>query len=103
MTLLNHDLTPRMTKHALDRCQEMGIRAKVAKAIYRTPEMVWACRTRPQQRPNTERFHVTSKHFPTFGVVVEVDADNPESVRILTVLEWHGGGRTGYIERQATP
>lgn len=103
-TMLNHDLTPRIAKHALDRCAEMGVSTKVAKAIYRTPGLIWPCRRRPNQRPNTSRFHIVSDHWPHLGVVVEVADDDPTNVCVVTLLEWHGDGtgktRTQHIERK---
>ena len=63
---MDHSLTPRMTRHALARCQERGIPARVAKAIYRKASL-----TRPSRgqdgRPATL---VASDQFPGYAIIV---------------------------------
>lgn len=81
---MDHNLTPRLTRHALARCQEMGIRTKVAKAIYRTPAIV-----RPAATPGGLHLHqyprsmVTSDRWPAYAIVVE---DRPTGPWVVTVV-----------------
>lgn len=79
--MLDHTLTPRMTRHALERCQEMGIPARVAKGIYRRPSVV-----RPSQsqngRPGTM---VTSDLFPGYAVII-ADAYDGHPVVVTVVF-----------------
>lgn len=79
--MLDHTRTPRMTRHALERCKEMGIPAKAAKAIYRHPAVV-----RPSANGHPDKGHpvymVTSDLSPLYAVVV---ADEPGRAVVLTV------------------
>lgn len=79
---MDHSITPRMTRHALERCQEMGLRAKVAKAIYRTPAI-----TRPTLRKGEPsqfpRVMVISDNWPEYAIVVE---DRPTGPWVITVV-----------------
>jgi len=79
---MNHDQTPKMTRHALERCQEMGIPARLAKGIFRRPAVV-----RPANqagRPTRwDRYMVTSDLFPDYAVVVE---DRDGVVWVVTVV-----------------
>lgn len=101
---LNHDLTPTMSAHAVQRCSQMGISTKVAKAIYRTPASVWPCKPRDNQRPDEERFHIVSSHWPNLGVVVAIRGGDTSAPRVVTVLYWAGDGtgveRTEHHDRE---
>lgn len=62
----DHALTPRMTRHALARCQEMGVPARLAKAIYRRASIARPSRSR-DGRPATL---MVSDDFPGYAVVI---------------------------------
>lgn len=63
---MDHSLTPRMSRHALARCQEMGIPARLAKAIWRRPSVVRPSRS----QDGREATLVTSADFPGYAIVV---------------------------------
>lgn len=78
---MNHDQTPRMSQHARERCRQMGLSTKVAKAIFRAPGVV-----RPADNGNqTEwpNFMVTSDLHPEYALVV---ADHPTGPVVVTVV-----------------
>lgn len=79
---MDHTITPRMTRHALDRCHEMGLQAKVAKAIFRTPAIVRPA-TRRGEPSRFPRCMVTSDRFPGYAIVVE---DRPTGPWVVTVV-----------------
>lgn len=80
--MLDHNRTPRMSRHALERCKEMGIPAKAAKAIFRNPAVV-----RPSAKGHPDKGHpvyiVTSDLSPLYAIVV---ADEPGRALVLTVV-----------------
>lgn len=73
--MLDHSLTPRMTRHALERCQEMGIPARLAKGIYRRPSVV-----RPAPKDGREGWIITSDLFPGYAIVVALGRDGYPTV-----------------------
>lgn len=78
---MDHTLTPKMSRHALDRCREMGIVTKVAKAIYRHP-----CVTRPGAHGHDttwDRYIVLCDHHPEYAIVVEDRAGVPWVVTVI--------------------
>lgn len=79
---MDHSLTPRMTRHALERCQEMGIPARLAKAIYRKADVVRPAKRRgePSRFP---RVMCVSDLFPDYAVVIE---DRPTGPWVITVV-----------------
>lgn len=79
---MDHSVTPRMTRHALDRCQEMGIPARLAKAIYRKADVVRPAKRRgkPSRWP---RVMCVSDLFPDYAVVIE---DRPTGPWVITVV-----------------
>lgn len=70
-------ITPKMTKHAVQRCAEMGISTKVAKRIVRNPSITHAARE--------GRMVATSVDHPDYAVVYAADRET-ESVWVITVL-----------------
>jgi hypothetical protein len=71
--------TPRMTKHARERCVEMGISTKVAKAIVRNVDMTYSG---SPKHDNDAMLAYCDQH-PDHVVVFAMDEDVPV---ILTVL-----------------
>ena len=71
-----------MTRHALERCKEMGIPARLAKGIYRRADV-----TRPANRKGDTnrwpRVMCVSDSFPGYAVVVE---DRPTGPWVITVV-----------------
>jgi hypothetical protein len=79
MSLYDRSLTPRMTEHARQRCQEMGVRTKIAKAIVRTAHTVY------QGHPkHGENWIAKSQQHPEYAVAFILD-ENGHPV-ICTVL-----------------
>jgi hypothetical protein len=77
--MTQHNPTPRLTNHARNRCAEMGLSTKVAKAIVQNPTI-----TRPSRNAKGESATIaTSKHVPEYAVVYVMDGDTPI---ILTVV-----------------
>lgn len=73
---MDHSLTPRMTRHALERCQEMGIPARLAKAIWRK-----ATTTYPSpSRNGREGLVVSSDLFPEYAIIVAPAHDGHPTV-----------------------
>lgn len=69
--------TPKMTRHALERCQEMGISSKVAKRIVRHATLV-----RPGNRITRDAYVATSDGDPLYAVVF-YPGDPPVIVTVL--------------------
>lgn len=80
--MLNHTVTPRMTRHALERCQEMGIPARLAKGIYRRPAIVRTA-TRKGEPSRWPRFLIVSDVFPDYAIIVD---DRPDGPWVVTVV-----------------
>lgn len=80
MTHWDHSLTPRMTRHALARCQEMGIPARLAKAIYRKASL-----TRPSRSQDGRTATLmVSDLFPGYAIVVAPAYDgHPQVVTVV--------------------
>lgn len=76
---MDHSLTPRMTRHALARCQEMGIPARLAKGIWRR-----ATTTYPSPKDGRSALIAKSKDFPGYAIVVAEGYDGHPTV--LTVV-----------------
>lgn len=70
--------TPRLTHHARERCAEMGLSTKVAKAIVQRPTMTYPSRSRDGHMA----LIATSVHVPEYAVVF-LPEDPP---LILTVV-----------------
>lgn len=70
--------TPRLTRHARERCAEMGISTKVAKRIVRYADL-----TRPG-RPNTGLLVSCCDQYPDY-IVVHTDPAVEDPVYIVTV------------------
>lgn len=70
----------RMTPHARERCEQMGVSTKVAKRIWRERSM-----TRPEfQRHENRVFVHSSTYRPDLVLIVEdPDSDDP---RVITVM-----------------
>jgi hypothetical protein len=73
---MDHNLTPRMTRHALARCQEMGIPTKVAKAIWRTATTTYPSNSQ-DGRPGVI---ASSELFPGYAIVVAEGYDGHPTV-----------------------
>lgn len=67
-------VTPVISDHALERCEQMHISTKVAKRIWR----YWSVRCE-----NRNRLVVTSVVEPDYAVVVDVSGDAPVVVTVL--------------------
>lgn len=76
---MDHNLTPRMTRHALDRCKEMGIPARLAKAIWRKADTTY-----PSPKDGRDAVVAFSSLFPGYAVVVAEGRDGRPTV--LTVV-----------------
>lgn len=76
---MDHSLTPRMTRHALARCQEMGIPARLAKGIWRKATTVY-----PSPKDGREAWVAKSTLFPGYAIVVAEAYDGHPTV--LTVV-----------------
>lgn len=76
---MDHNVTPRMTRHALARCQEMGIPARLAKAIWRKADLVY-----PSPKDGRDAVIAASTLFPGYAVVVTEGRDGHPTV--LTVV-----------------
>jgi hypothetical protein len=76
--LYDRSLTPRMTEHARQRCCEMGVRTKIAKAIVRTAHTVY------QGHPkHGENWIAKSERHPEYAVAFIIEDGHPV---ICTVL-----------------
>jgi hypothetical protein len=76
---MDHNLTPRMTRHALARCQEMGIPARLAKAIWRKATMTYPS-------PKDGKTHLVAKSalVPGYAIVVaEAHDGHPVVVSVV--------------------
>lgn len=78
--MLDHNRTPRLTRHARVRCKEMGISTKVAKAIYRHPAV---CRVTNDRPATDDLYLVTSDLHPVYAIVV---TDGPSGPTVVTVV-----------------
>lgn len=91
--------TPRLTPHARERCVEMGISTKVAKAIVRHADV------RYPARPGQPGIAALSDVYPGYAVVyVERDAGEPPVV--VTVLfnaqDFAARNGTTYVPAEAS-
>lgn len=77
-----------MSDHARERCAEMGISTKVAKAIVRNPAV-----TRPGN-PGTGAVVVTSDRHPEYAVVLDTETDVVVTVLFRTHVEYDRCGST---------
>jgi hypothetical protein len=68
--------TPRITRHAAERCLQMGVSTKVAKRIAQRPSLVL-----PDFSGRPERRFMVSEAEPDYAVVVDVE-DNA----VVTVM-----------------
>lgn len=68
-----------LTRHARERCAEMGISTKVAKEIVRHPDHTYP------GRPGTETLVVRSDHQPDYFIVVPDSFPQDEEVVVITV------------------
>ena len=76
---MDHNLTPRMTRHALARCQEMGIPARLAKAIWRKADTTY-----PSPKDGKEGVVAFSSLFPGYAIVVAPAYDgHPQVVTVV--------------------
>lgn len=73
--LFEHRPTPFLTRHARERCAEMGISTKVAKRIVQHPDII-----RPGNN-GTACLVAVSDRYPEYAVVYD-----PEAFRIVTVV-----------------
>lgn len=74
--------TPVLTSHARDRCVEMGISTKVAKAIVVAPDIT---RPSPSDR-HPEAMMAVSDVVPEYAVIYKPNAAHNGADLILTVL-----------------
>jgi hypothetical protein len=88
--MLDHSLTPRMTRHALERCQEMGIPARLAKGIYRRPAVV-----RPAPKDGRDGWIVVSDLFPDYAVVVFLGRDGYPTIATVVFRTTEDYARKG--------
>lgn len=88
---MDHDLTPRMTRHALERCQEMGIPARLAKAIWRKATMTYPSRS----KDGREGLIATSDLFPGYAIVVAPAYDGHPTVITVVFREYEQYDRQG--------
>lgn len=80
---MNHyRLTPVLTRHARERCAEMGVSTRVAKAIVVAPDMT---RPAPSQRHPEARMAI-SDAAPEYAVVYKPGAAHNGADLVLTVL-----------------
>lgn len=84
--------TPRLSRHARERCAEMGISTKVAKEIVRHPDV-----DRPG-KPGSDRRVAVSDLHPGYAVVY-APHDPPEVISVVfrTQVRYHRNG-TEYVE-----
>lgn len=76
---MDHNVTPRMTRHALARCQEMGIPARLAKAIWRKADTTY-----PSPKDGRDATVAFSSLFPGYAILVAPGRDGHPTV--LTVV-----------------
>lgn len=69
--------TARLTEHARERCEEMGISTKVAKRIVANPSLVL-----PDFQHHEDRRFIHSCDEPDYCVIATV-ADPPEIITVL--------------------
>lgn len=76
-------VTPRMTAHARERCEQMGIGTKTAKRVWQTRTL-----TRGMSGQKSDRVLATSTDYPELAVVVDTAGwyDDGGSPVIITVL-----------------
>jgi hypothetical protein len=91
-------VTPRMTAHARERCQQMGIRTRDAKRVWQHRTV-----TRGMSGQKTDRVLATSTEYPDYAVVVDINGwyDDGGSPVIITVLfnvdeKYERDGNGGY-------
>lgn len=76
---MDHSLTPRMTRHALERCKEMGIPARLAKGIWRKADTTY-----PSPKDGREAVMAFSSLFPGYAIVVAPARDgHPQVVTVV--------------------
>lgn len=73
---MDHAVTPRMTRHALARCQEMGIPARLAKAIWRKATQTYPSRS----QDGRDGLVVSSELFPGYAIIVAPAYDGHPTV-----------------------
>lgn len=81
---MDHSLTPRMTRHALARCQEMGIPARLAKGVWRKATTVY-----PSPKDGKDHLIAKSTLFPGYAIVV-AEAYDGHPVVVTVVFDEQG-------------
>lgn len=71
-------MTPRLSNHARQRCEEMDVRTKRAKRIVQDPDIVRPC--------SHGHLMAVSDADPDIAVVFHLDGDDDECPTIITVL-----------------
>jgi len=69
--LVREEVTPRLTTHARERCAEMGITTKVAKAIYQARDL-----DRPSTKPGSDCRMATCSRLPEYAVVYFISEED---------------------------
>jgi hypothetical protein len=77
-----YEPTPRMSDHALQRCREMGISTKVAKAIVRHATLVYQSRAEHGE----SAWVATSKEYPLYAVPYAVHGN----VKVILTVLYNG-------------
>lgn len=71
-------LTPKISEHARERCEQMGISTKVPKRIWRHRTL-----TRPDPQGHDGTRFVWSEVEPAYAAIINIEADPP---LVCTVL-----------------
>lgn len=77
-----YEETPRMTPHAIQRCHEMGIRAKIAKHIVRFANTIY-----PGPERHGENYVALCNDHPEFAVAYGSDE---EGHRVIYTVLYNG-------------
>lgn len=78
-----HPVTPVMSTHARERCAEMGIPTKLAKAIWIRQQGGHGGTSYPDPSRGTGRLIVRADEFPGYAIVVDPHSDRPVIVTVL--------------------